>query len=157
MFGARHKYFTSDINIWHSTPILIDVYWNSAIGKNHIYKHSPAGELQMRKNLGNLDEVPDSHGEPNGPQNRIPGISRVPRMYLDFRSSSNPIGAKSFECEEQDYPVISLRFRVESCTLKKDVATQGPGQGAPGQGAPAQPNTPYLGYRRKLELRIVPY
>ena len=51
----------------------------------------------LTRNLGNLDEVPDSHGEPNGPQNRIPGISRVPRMYLDFQSSSNPIGAKLLE------------------------------------------------------------
>ena len=57
--------------------------------------------------------------------------------------------------QEQDYPVISLRFRVESCTLKNDVATQGPGQRAPGQGAPAQSNTPYLGYTRKIELRVV--
>ena len=52
----------------------------------------------LTPNLGDLDEVPDNHGEPNGPQNRIPGISRVPRMYLDFRSSSNPIGAKLLEC-----------------------------------------------------------
>ena len=53
---------------------------------------------KLTPNLGDLDEVPDNHGEPNGPQNRIPGISRVPRMYLDFRSSSNPIGAKLLEC-----------------------------------------------------------
>ena len=66
----------------------------------HIWKPyfwQPAKTLT--RNLGNLDEVLDSHGEPNGPQNRIPGISRVPRMYLDFRSSSNPIGAKLLECE----------------------------------------------------------
>ena len=51
----------------------------------------------------------------------------------------------------QDYPAILLRFRVESCTLKKDVATQGPGQGAPRP----DPTTPCLGHIRKLELKRV--
>ena len=48
----------------------------------------------------------------------------------------------------QDYPAILLRFRVESCTLKKDVATQGPGQGA----LRPDPTTPCLGH---MELKRV--
>ena len=68
----------------------------------------------LTPNLGDLDEVPDNHGEPNGPQNRIPGISRVPRMYLDFQSSSNPIGGKLLECGVS-MVIFDFRYTQNGC------------------------------------------